>query len=82
MKIYYCYISGKPIPEARVEFLKESGLPEHLWTVVEHSQARKPQGIYFGEQGAGELRIVSKVYSERVSEVFDIPEDTDSEEKD
>ena len=63
-KIYYCSISGEPLAGSRVEALKMLGIPENLWTSVEHSKVKRNKGIYFGTQGSGELIIASKVYSE------------------
>jgi hypothetical protein len=63
-KIYYCSISGEPLAGSRVEALKMLGIPENLWTSVEHSKVKRNKGIYFGTQGSGKLIIASKVYSE------------------
>ena len=63
-KIYYCSISGEPLAGSRVEALKMLGIPENLWTSVEHCKVKRNKGIYFGTQGSGKLIIASKVYSE------------------
>ena len=63
-KMYYCSISGEPLAGSRVEALKMLGIPENLWTSVEHSKVKRNKGIYFGTQGSGKLIIASKVYSE------------------
>lgn len=69
-KQYKCVVSGKLIPEARVEALQMLGLPEERWTCVEHALAMPRQGIYMGENGTSELKIVNKVYNDSVRSVF------------
>lgn len=69
-KIHYCTISGKPIPAARVEALISLGIPETQWTCVEHSQVKKVKGIYMGENGTSELKLVDKIYDDSVRSVF------------
>jgi len=68
-KIYYCSISGEPLPGSRVEALQMLGVPENLWTSVQHSKVRRNKGIYFGEQGSGKLIIANKVYSDNISNI-------------
>ena len=68
-KIYYCSVSGEPLPGSRVEALKMLGVPENMWTAVQHSKVRKNKGIYFGEQGSGKLIIASKIYSDNISNI-------------
>jgi hypothetical protein len=63
-KIYYCSISSEPLAGSRVEALKMLGIPENLWTSIEHSKVKRNKGIYFGSQGSGKLIIASKVYNE------------------
>jgi hypothetical protein len=77
-KIYYCCISGEVIPQARVEFLIDSGLPEERWTVVTHSLVQRKKGVYFGgvcgnEDDVGELGelvVVDKVYNDSASSIL------------
>ena len=69
-KIYKCVVSGKPIPQARVDALISLGIPEHLWTCVEHSLSKPKQGLFLGEVGTSELLIVDKVYDDSVRSVF------------
>jgi hypothetical protein len=69
-KIYKCVVSGKTIPPARVEALKNLGTPEHMWTCVEHSLVKPKQGLFLGEVGTSELLIVDKVYDDSVRSVF------------
>lgn len=66
-KIYYCSVSGEPLPGSRVDALKMLGIPENMWTAVKHSKIRRNKGIYFGEQGSGKLIIASKIYSDNIS---------------
>ena len=80
-EVVYCCVSGKPIPPSRVEALRSMDVPEELMTVKEHSLARKKQGVYFGEQGSGQLVLVDKVYDDSVRSVFsssEAEEDSDS----
>jgi hypothetical protein len=67
---YKCVVSGKPIPEERVEALKMLGIPEARWTCVEHSLTKPRQGVYLGEVGTSELLFVDKVYDDSVRSVF------------
>ena len=69
-RVYKCVVSGKPIPSARVEALKSLGIPEHMWTCVEHSLTKPKQGLFLGEVGTSELLIVDKVYDDSVRSVF------------
>lgn len=68
-KIYYCSVSGEPLPGSRVEALQMLGIPENLWTSVQHSKIKRNKGIYFGEQGSGKLIIASKVYSDNMTNI-------------
>lgn len=65
-----CYISGKEIPEERVEALKMLGVPEHLWTCVEYSITKPKKAIYSGEVGTSDLIFCDKVYDDSVRKVF------------
>lgn len=69
-KIYKCVVSGKPIPSERVEALESLGIPEYMWTCVEHSFVKPKQGLFLGEVGTSELLIVDKVYDDSVRSVF------------
>lgn len=70
-KIYYCSVSGEPLPGSRVEALKMLGIPENMWTSVNHSKVKRNKGIYFGEQGSGKLIIANKVYSDSITNIDD-----------
>jgi hypothetical protein len=80
-KIYYCSVSGEPLEGSRVEALKMLGVPENLWTAVQHSKVRRNKGIYFGEQGSGKLIIASKIYSDSMSNVNDALEAEEKRDK-
>jgi hypothetical protein len=88
-KQYKCVVSGKIIPEARVEALQMLGLPEDRWTCVEHALAMPRKGIYMGENGTSELKIVNKVYNDSVRSIFGkakkeidpVDSETDSDEE-
>lgn len=72
IKTYFCYISGEEIDQPRAEALLELGVPENLMTskkVAEKTITRK-KGVYFGEQGSGELVVCRKVYDDSVRSVF------------
>ena len=60
-------MSGEPLPGSRVEALKMLGIPENMWTAVQHSKVKRNKGIYFGEQGSGKLIIASKIYSDSMT---------------
>lgn len=70
-KIYYCSISGEPLPGSRVDALRMLGVPENLWTAVQHSKIKRNKGIYFGEQGSGKLIIANKIYSDGMTNIDD-----------
>lgn len=65
-----CVICQKPIPKDRVDALKMLGKDVREWTHVGCSQETKKQGIYMGEAGTSQLRIVRKVYDDSVRDVF------------
>jgi hypothetical protein len=69
-QIYKCIVSGKEIPKERVEALKMLGIPENQWTCVENSFTRPKQGIFMGEVGSSEMKVVDKVYNDSVRAVF------------
>ena len=77
-KIYYCSVSGEPLPGSRVEALKMLGVPKNMWTAVQHSKSKKIKGIYFGSQGSGKLVLASNVYDEGMT---DVSEALDKQEK-
>lgn len=70
-KIYYCSVSGEPLPGSRVEALQMLGIPENVWTAVQHSKVRRNKGIYFGEQGSGKLIIAKQIYSDSMTNIDD-----------
>ena len=79
-KIYYCSVSGEPLPGSRVDALKMLGVPESQWTSVQHSKIRRNKGIYFGEQGSGKLIIADRIYSDNISNIDEAL--TDQEKRD
>lgn len=68
-KIYYCSVSGEPLPGSRVEALQMLGIPQNMWTSTKHSKVRRNKGIYFGEQGSGKLIIADRIYSDNISDI-------------
>jgi hypothetical protein len=69
-KVYKCVVSGKDIPEERIEALKMLGIPESRWTCVQHALDTPRKGVYLGENGTSELLIVNKVYNDSVRSIF------------
>jgi hypothetical protein len=72
-KVYHCVVSGEIIPETRVEFLVESGIPEEQWTTVKNSQVRKKKAFFLqpndlgeGEVDSSNLVIVNHLYNDTV----------------
>lgn len=80
-KIYYCSVSGEPLPGSRVEALQMLGIPENVWTAVQHSKVRRNKGIYFGEQGSGKLIIADKIYTDSISNVDEALLDQEKRDK-
>jgi hypothetical protein len=80
-KIYYCSVSGEPLPGSRVEALQILGIPENMWTSVKHSKVRRNKGIYFGEQGSGKLIITDRVYCETLSNIDEALTDQEKRDK-
>jgi len=70
-----CYVCNKPIPKDRLEALKMLNTPENMWTHVQCSQEQKHKGIYMGETGTSEMKIVNRIYDDSVREVFNKPAD-------
>jgi hypothetical protein len=80
--MHKCAISGKTIPEERVEALKMLGVPEDQWTCVEHSMAKPKRGVYLGEAGTSELLMVSKVYDDSVRSIFSSTKEYETDDGD
>ncbi len=80
-KIYYCSVSGEPLAGSRVEALQMLGIPENMWTAVQHSKVRRNKGIYFGEQGSGKLIIADKIYTDSISNVDEALIDQEKRDK-
>lgn len=62
-------MSGEPLPGSRVEALQMLGIPENMWTAVQHSKVKRNKGIYFGEQGSGKLIIASRIDSDNMTNI-------------
>lgn len=65
-----CYVCTKGISAERVSALRSLGVTAPNWTHVHCSQERKRQGIFLGESGASELKVVTKVYQDSVRSIF------------
>ena len=80
-KIYYCSVSGEPLPGSRVDALRMLGIPENMWTSISHSKVRRNKGIYFGEQGSGKLIIANKIYSDSMTNIDEALEEQEKRDK-
>lgn len=69
-KTYNCYVCGKPIPAARISALQMIGTLQSNWTHVGCSQEQKKKGVFMGEVGTSELKIVDKLYNDSVRDMF------------
>ena len=75
-----CVICGKAIPTDRISALLVLGKTKESFTHVKCSQETKKQGIYLGEVGTSEMKVVSKVYQDSIHDHFtstanSVPED-------
>lgn len=68
--IVLCCVCEKPIAASRSKALIMLGKPTYIWSCVTCSTEKKVNGIYMGEVGTSELRIVDKVYDDSVRGVF------------
>jgi len=75
-----CCICNKAIPAARISALKMLGTPEYNWTHVACSQVTPHKGIYMGEHGTSEMKIVDKVYEDSVRDMFKGDSKSDDDE--
>jgi len=67
---YLCKVSGQVIPQERVEALRILEVPEDQWTLKEHANVKPRRGIYMGENGTSELKLVQKVGTGTVRDIF------------
>lgn len=65
-----CFVCNKPIPADRVKALKMLGRPSRDWTHVACSVEPKKKGIFMGEHGTSELKLVARVYTDSVRSMF------------
>lgn len=70
VKIYLCSVCGKKIPRDRIAALKLLGRPEIDWTHVACSTEKKKLGIFMGEVGTSEMKIVDHIYEDTVRSIF------------
>lgn len=68
--MYNCFVCNITIPEARLEFIMELGVPEHEMTCVKHSQTAKIKGIYSGENGTSDIILCDKIHDDSVRSKF------------
>lgn len=52
---------GSEIPKTRIDALIMLEIPEHEWTIIEHSMTRPILGIWSGESGTSELILTDKL---------------------
>lgn len=62
-----CVITGKEIPQERIEALMILGVPESRWTCIEAASNQKVKGVWTGEAGASELIIANYVGEEGIN---------------
>lgn len=76
-----CYVCQVKLNTQRIEALRNLGTPPTEWMCVRCSNTvTTPRlGIFMGEVGTSELRIVDKLYTDSVREIFMEP-DTKEEE--
>jgi hypothetical protein len=77
-----CNVCGKNISKERLKALEMLDLPMNQWACVQCSQVKKKSGIYMGEYGTSELRIVDEVRDDSVRAVFGSEETVKSEVED
>lgn len=65
-----CFVCGEKIPQVRIEALKTLTIPIHEWCHTRCSQVQKKKGIFLGEAGVSELKLVDQVYQESVRVIF------------
>lgn len=77
-----CYVCQVKLTAQRVEALRGLGTPIDSWMCVKcSSNVTSPRlGIYMGEVGTSELKIVDKIYNDSVRDIF--MEGSDDEETD
>jgi len=77
-----CYVCQCKLSPHRLVALKGLGTPPLEWTCVKCSPSiTTPRlGIFMGEVGTSELKIVDKIYSDSVRDMFSDGADTKEEE--
>lgn len=67
-----CYVCLAKLTQQRIDALKGLGTPIDSWMCVKcSSSVTSPRlGIYMGEVGTSELRIVDKIYDDSVRDIF------------
>ena len=68
--IALCFVCNEPIPNDRLEALVTLGKPKRDWTHVKCSVEKRKKGIYMGEHGTSELKLVARVYNDSVRDMF------------
>lgn len=78
-----CYVCLRELTKQRIEALKGLGTPIDSWMCVKCSaDVTSPRlGIYMGEVGTSELKIVDKIYNDSVRDIF-MQGGDDEEDKD
>lgn len=80
-----CYVCLNRLTAQRLAALRDLGTPLDSWMCVPcSSSVTSPRlGIYMGEVGTSELKIVDKIYNDSVRDIFmEGGETEDNEEKD
>jgi hypothetical protein len=65
-----CFVCNEKIPQVRIEALKLLHSPLAEWCHVACSQVQKKKGIFMGEPGVSELKLVDQVYEQSVRGIF------------
>lgn len=79
-----CFSCLTKLANVRVAALRSLGTPFDRWTCVKcANMVTTPRlGIFMGEVGTSELKIVDRVYADTVRDVFMQPDDVVNSEKD
>lgn len=65
-----CCVCSQPIDKERINALKQLDTSPDQWTHVKCASDSKIKGIYMGEIGTSELKLVNKIYNDTVRSVF------------
>ncbi len=77
-----CIVCNVVLPLKRIDALRGLGTPTNRWMCIQCSEkAVTPKlGVFLGEVGTSELKIVDKLYTDSVRDMF-VEGSTEEEEK-